>query len=145
MASNRNLSGIFHKGSNYNFNAITDGTSNTLMFLERTGYTKSSTISGTTRTYYPDTCLNPFFVVTDSSQGYVMTSQNATFLFLINPFIDTTFSDPNNIIRSAQSDHPGGVMVGLVDGSCRFLTQTIPMSIYDAIMTRYGGESVTMP
>jgi prepilin-type N-terminal cleavage/methylation domain-containing protein len=140
-----NLTGVFHKGSDYNFNAITDGTSNTLMVLERTGYSKSSTVSGTTRTYYPDTCFNPFFVVTDSSQGYVMTSQSATALFFINPPIETSFGDSNYIVRSAQGEHPGGIMVGLVDGSCRFLSQTTPMSIYDAIMTRFGGESNSVP
>jgi hypothetical protein len=115
------------------------------MFLERTGYSKSSTISGTTRTYYPNTCFNPFFVVTDSSQGYVIASLPPSFQFFINPPKETGYSDPNNIARSAQSEHPGGVMVGLVDGSCRFLTQTISMSIYDAIMSRHGGESTSVP
>jgi prepilin-type N-terminal cleavage/methylation domain-containing protein len=145
VKSSGNLTGIFHKGSDYNFSAITDGTSNTLMFLERTGYSKSSTISGTTRTYYPDTCFNPFFVVTDGSQGYITTSATATIQYFINPPKETSYGDPNYIVRSAQGEHPGGVMVGLVDGSCRFLTQTIPMSIYDAIMSRHGGESVSMP
>jgi Tfp pilus assembly major pilin PilA len=145
VKSTGNLTGVFHKGSDYNFNAITDGTSNTLMFLERTGYSKSSTISGTTRTYYPNVCFNPFFVVTDASQGYIMTSTDTPIQYFINPPKETAWSDPNYIGRSAQGDHPGGVMVGLVDGSCRFLTQTIPMSIYDALMSRHGGESVSVP
>jgi hypothetical protein len=139
------LTGVFHKGSHYEFNAITDGTSNTLMFLERTGYTKSSTVSGGTRTYYPDVSMNPFFVVTDCSQGYVMTSSSATAIFFINPHIDTSFYHGGDLGRSAQSDHPGGVQVGLVDGSCRFLSQTISMSIYDAVMTRFGGEPIAVP
>ncbi|MDR2115153.1 MAG: DUF1559 domain-containing protein [Planctomycetaceae bacterium] len=145
LSSGVNLSGVFHKGSNYDFSAITDGTSNTLMVLERNGYSKSSTISGTTRTYYPDTCFNPFFVVTDATDGYTMTSQNASAQFFINPPTETSFGDANYITRSAQSSHPGGIMVGVVDGSGRFLSQTITMSIYDAIMTRHGGESVPMP
>jgi hypothetical protein len=33
--------GLFHKGSCYNFNAITDGTSNTILLLERTAATKT--------------------------------------------------------------------------------------------------------
>jgi hypothetical protein len=78
--------------------------------------------------------------------GYVLTSVLlASYLFFINPSVESNFSDANNIVRSAQSEHPGGIMVGLVDGSCRFLTQTIPMSIYDAIMTRYGDEPIAMP
>jgi hypothetical protein len=36
-------------------------------------------------------------------------------------------------------------MVGFVDGSGRFFSQTIPMAIYDALMTRQGDESASMP
>jgi hypothetical protein len=87
-------------------------------------------------------CLNPFFFNNHVGEGYVMTYQNQ--ILPINPG-NTSPLDGGLITKSTQSDHPGIVQISLADGSCRTLSQTISMTIYDALMTRHGEESVTIP
>jgi hypothetical protein len=43
---------------------------------------------------------------------------------------------------TSRSYHPGGVMVALVDGSCRFVAETIDPFQWRALATRQGGEVV---
>jgi hypothetical protein len=137
------LNGLFHKGSNYNFSAITDGTSNTILLLERTATTK--TYAGGSLPIYGDMremCVNPFFFTNHVGEGYVMSYRNQ--IMPINPG-DTSSLDLGLVVKSAQSDHPGVVQIGLTDGSCRAIPRTTPMAIYDALMTRHGGESISIP
>jgi hypothetical protein len=138
------LNGLFHKGSNFDLAAIADGTSNTLMILERVAATK--TIAGTTAspTLLDDTCMNPFFLVNDTAQGQIQTYIDME--LPVNPPRQKAWgASTGRVTRTAESDHPGGIQVGLADGSCRFLIQTMSMSVYDAVMTRAGGESISVP
>jgi prepilin-type N-terminal cleavage/methylation domain-containing protein/prepilin-type processing-associated H-X9-DG protein len=98
---------------------ITDGTSNTFMFLEEAHYTDHSYIPLLKGS-------NPFLFVGHPSQGYV----------------DPT-DPPNSILfnnRAAASKHPGGVNATMADGSTRFLKDTINIKIYKALFTRGMGE-----
>jgi len=45
---------------------------------------------------------------------------------------------------SASSEHPGGVQVGLADGSVNFASETIDRNVWWAIGTRGGGEKETL-
>jgi type II secretory pathway pseudopilin PulG len=138
------LNGLFHKGSDFNLAAIADGTSNTLMILERVAATK--TIAGTTAspTLLNDICMNPFFLVNDTAQGQIQTYIDME--LPVNPPRQKAWgASTGRVTRTAESDHPGGIQVGLADGSCRFLVQTISMTVYDAIMTRAGNESISVP
>jgi hypothetical protein len=138
----RKLNGLFNKGSHYDLSAITDGTSNTIMVLERTAATKTVWSPGTES---PEgKCLNPFFTVTHRAEGYVVTHAATPSDCFINPGRTTSLSS-GMLTKSAQSDHPGGIQIGLADGSCRFLAQTISMPLYDALMTRRGGETAAAP
>jgi hypothetical protein len=87
-------------------------------------------------------CLNPFFFTDHLGQGYVMSYQNQ--IMPVNPG-RTSSLDWGLVAKSAQSEHPGVVQISFADGSCRAIPQTISMTIYDALMTRDGGESISIP
>lgn len=43
------------------------------------------------------------------------------------------------------SRHPGGSMFGFCDGHVAFLSETVDMTIYRAVATRAGGETISLP
>ena len=45
--------------------------------------------------------------------------------------------------HNATSNHPGGVNVGMADGSVRFVKSSIAMQIWWALGTRAGGEVIS--
>jgi prepilin-type processing-associated H-X9-DG protein len=49
------------------------------------------------------------------------------------------------VANTARSYHPGGVNTLFVDGSVRFITNSIPQMTWRALGTRNGGEAVTVP
>jgi prepilin-type N-terminal cleavage/methylation domain-containing protein/prepilin-type processing-associated H-X9-DG protein len=69
-----------------------------------------------------------------------------------NPAVDAcSFNDSleglsNRILHSgvfpATSRHPGGVNVGLMDGSVRFMTDGVQLNVWKALSTRNGGEVI---
>jgi prepilin-type N-terminal cleavage/methylation domain-containing protein len=134
------FNGLFHKGSHYNISAIQDGISNTILLLERTAVTK--TYAGGSSADMAEMCTNPFFFNNHVGEGYVMSYRNQ--IMPINPG-ETSSLDLGLVVKSAQSDHPGIIQICLSDGSCRVLSQTTSMTIYDALMTRDGGEAVSIP
>ena len=50
---------------------------------------------------------------------------------------------PSRISTTANSRHPGGVNVGLADGSVRFVKSTINIQAWRALGTRNGGEVIS--
>ncbi len=46
---------------------------------------------------------------------------------------------------AARSYHPGGVNVGLADGSVRFISETIDVPAWGALLTSRGNEVITQP
>jgi len=50
---------------------------------------------------------------------------------------------PGRIMNTANSYHPGGVNLGLCDGSVRFIKNSINLSIWGAIGSRNGGEIIS--
>lgn len=47
--------------------------------------------------------------------------------------------------EAARSKHPGGVNVGLADGSVRFVSDTVDLAVWRAAGTTRGGESLPLP
>src|SRR5262249_8807345 len=47
------------------------------------------------------------------------------------------------VMSTANSMHPGGVNVMMLDGSVKFVKSTVAMSVWRAIGTRNGGEVVS--
>ena len=48
-------------------------------------------------------------------------------------------------VYTARSYHPGGVNTLFMDGSVRFITNSIPQATWRALGTRNGGEAVVIP
>ncbi len=46
---------------------------------------------------------------------------------------------------AARSNHPGGVNVSMMDGSVRFVTETVSHPIWEAALSGRGGESIQLP
>jgi prepilin-type processing-associated H-X9-DG protein len=128
--------GLFHRASGYGFEDIPDGTSNTVAFIEAHSQRPLIRTDGKS--------CNPFLWTHHPTFGMTMTDNpQRTNWFVINGTLGVNNdSDP----RFAYSTHPGGVNAALTDGSVRFLSQTISHEyVYRAIMTRNGGEPVSIP
>ena len=136
--------GIFYKGSNCTMGAIADGTSNTFMFIERSNVAGPRCNPQPTYTDGQDLCFNPFFWVSDRTQGFVMTHNGSANLFInSSDGVPCTFEQH---LRSAASHHPAGIQVAFADGSCNFVAQTIHHdNIYSALMSKAFGEQASLP
>jgi prepilin-type N-terminal cleavage/methylation domain-containing protein len=53
------------------------------------------------------------------------------------------FASDWRINTGFMSNHPGGAAFGMADGSCNFLSETLDMSVYNALGTISTGEAVT--
>jgi prepilin-type N-terminal cleavage/methylation domain-containing protein len=129
---------------------IIDGTSNTLMFVESAGRPKLYNGSA----YVPDSGL-----VGSATSNYGLVCGWAD----TNSFVIRSFkynpSSPNDYDRwsrtsggpqtiNASNDygiysfHRGGASIGMGDGSCRFISETVHVNVVAAISTIAGGETV---
>ena len=100
---------------------VTDGTSNTMLVMEKANYSNQSWCS-------QGFGCNEFLWVHHQSQGMV------------------TASEPPNYVtdnsRAAEGPHIGGVMSSYVDGHVNLIPNSISMTTYMALGTRNGGEVV---
>jgi len=124
QAMQANGNGIFNLNISYNISAVTDGTSNTIIYGEKAQGKFSQTNNGggvnadysqfgwwadswsfntAFTTFYP---INPFNKIQLDTRG-----------------ADGTFGD--NWVESASSFHPGGANFAFADGSVKFLRDTI--------------------
>jgi prepilin-type processing-associated H-X9-DG protein len=71
----------------------------------------------------------------------------------LNPFrrgvqvsVDVSFTsacnNPNDRVREFASLHPGGANFLMADGAVRFVADTIPLRVYQALATLQGGEVI---
>jgi prepilin-type N-terminal cleavage/methylation domain-containing protein len=131
---NFKANGIFYPHSKTNFDTITDGTSNTLMFSECSAiiqFGTSNWISPAPPLIGPETAK---FMGTCLKSAY-----NDPVNFKIN-----TPNASNNEYH-VSSLHLGGANFGIGDGSGRFIAETIDMVLYGQLATCAGGESVSVP
>ena len=177
--------GVFGRADYTRIAEVIDGTSNTMLLGERTRpFSRESKgaaalIAGDPATFSPLTCavqwngiryVNPSLVFwSDTQPGYRGMAGNAFFAAV------TTILPPNSAvcvigsgsvsphwfggIWTATSHHPGGVQIALVDGSVRFISETIdagnqgavappadsrsasPYGVWGALGTKAGSES----
>jgi len=117
------------------FSTIIDGTSNTFMLGESHWNFKdylwtSGPCSGQPRggfTYW--------------SSPYPL----ATVFSTLGPFNPQDMAGDSKRLSNFRSHHVDGVNMGNVDGSIRFVSETIDHMILDAVATRDGGEFVELP
>jgi prepilin-type processing-associated H-X9-DG protein len=56
---------------------------------------------------------------------------------------DDSCNNPNDRVREFASLHPGGANFVMADGSVRFVKETVPFQVYQALSTIQGGEVMT--
>lgn len=121
--SSANQDGVFWVKSRLRFADIIDGTSTTFMMLEEASWYNHS--------WLPDGFgSNHFLFVHHPSQGYIQAYA------MLN-------SDVWNN-RAAMSYHRGGVNVAMADGHVAFVENSITTTIYNALFTRSGSETVDL-
>jgi prepilin-type N-terminal cleavage/methylation domain-containing protein len=132
--------GVFFKNSLIKLASITDGTSNTLLFMERShvdpiydasagsfsrmnGWGMWSPVTGDGR--LGDVILGTLVPINYRHTGGAV-----------------TIATEEQRVNAMGSKHPGGAQVALGDGSTRFLSQTIALTSLQQLSTRDKGEVV---
>ena len=130
--------GIFVQNECLRMRDVTDGLSNTVAFAELIKVRKGYDFRGVWS--YPEGCHYQH----DRTPNTPIPDEIRT-SFCVNvpeaPCIGT-YSAHNTraILLSARSRHPGGVQVLLLDGSVRFVSETIDTQTWQDLGTPYGGE-----
>jgi len=137
---------------------ITDGTSSTLLFGERSRWDPNYNTFAAQGwdwelRYYGNWCgtsrkaLSHFTLSSYSPINYRLPFSYADRAIASPPA--NTASDFKYYIDlrvcAFGSSHPGGANVALADGSVRFLWETIPLMTFRALSTRQDGEAVNSP
>ena len=147
MEATSRVNGVFGVNSTTRISNIQDGTSNTLLFSELLAGHKC-TIRGTygymegplfMENYPPNDPTPDLVRWCDPADGLagaqapcLWTSGNWGALSLFNM-----------VLHTSRSAHPGGVQSAMCDGTVRFVNQTVSLSIWQALGTPAGGESIS--
>ena len=128
------VAGVFNMTLNYRtrFDQITDGTSNTLLFVEMAG--RPDKYIGRTRT---GTKVPTYSAWVAENAAY-LTGWNTDATARGRCMVNCT----NN--SSVYSFHAGGANVCMADGSVRFVRETIDAETFAAMCTMAGGEVVSL-
>jgi prepilin-type N-terminal cleavage/methylation domain-containing protein/prepilin-type processing-associated H-X9-DG protein len=138
--------GVFFVGSNVRLTDITDGSSNTLLFGER--YHRDAEYERVRPAVWP--AAPPMagwgrwgFVANFGTSGNISLSTPQRINYGVPPNGDmATMLDRACVFGSG---HPGGANFAFADGSVRFLRDSTPLPMLQALSTRSGGEVVTLP
>jgi prepilin-type processing-associated H-X9-DG protein len=138
--------GIFYQDSQIRLADVTDGASNTLLLGER--YQRDPAYDAYTQAYspvfYPLARVGMWATV-------MFTSGGSNVANMLSPPVPINYQMPpsganaemNDRLCAFGSGHPGGANFAFADGSVRFLGESIPVEILQALSTRAGGEVVS--
>jgi prepilin-type processing-associated H-X9-DG protein len=128
--------------------SITDGTSNTMLTGEviigqGTGgqYNAPYDLRGFFH-WYAGAAFETFLAPNSTQPDVMQSGSYCVYPYPNNPPCVST-PDITLTTNAARSRHPGGVNVGLSDGSVRFVKNTINLGVWRAISTTQGGEVVS--
>jgi prepilin-type N-terminal cleavage/methylation domain-containing protein/prepilin-type processing-associated H-X9-DG protein len=133
----RSDEGIGWLGSSVKMLDITDGTSNTFMFLELMNgayHGRMDEFQGS----------NPFFFVNEAGQGYVIAASASG----VTPANTSAILVPNTEIgndRGAEGPHQGGIYAVMCDGHVTWVANNVNPWTYFSAFTRSGGEVIATP
>jgi prepilin-type N-terminal cleavage/methylation domain-containing protein len=116
-------------GSAVRMTDVTDGTSNTFLFLELMSFA----YHGRMDEGYGS---NPFLFVNEAGQGFVTGSTNGTVAGAWVPNDETT----NH--RGPEGPHTGGIFAAMSDGHVIFVANGVTPAVYLSAYTRQGGEAL---
>ena len=138
--------------------SVTDGLSNTLFFGERSHYDPNyDTFATPGWTFFSQT-MGMWGWWASSSGGYGLSDVAESTYSPINYLVPIAYGSPGATGLSATtftttyeyprinafgSLHPGGANFAMVDGSVRFIKQSIAMPTYHGLGTRAGGEVIS--
>jgi len=152
--------GIFFLNSFLRFRDIGDGLSNTVAFSEHNQGDFSNAISSKSDTFWPRTipanadeafqqceAIDPndlqYQRVSDVGAPWIYGYHSNTIYFHASPPNKRScMFPPGRIATTAKSSHPAGVLIAKCDGSVAFMTDSINLSIWRALGTRLGSDSV---
>jgi type II secretory pathway pseudopilin PulG len=151
--------GVFYADTWLNMASITDGTSNTAAFSEHQKGDFNQGIATMADTLAPGThpadadaamadciAIDPkdlaFQGRSDVGAPWIQGYHSTTIYFhVLPPNGRSCMFPPGRIATSAASQHPGGVMLALCDGSVRFVSQTINILTWRDIGQRDDGRA----
>ena len=116
---------------------VLDGTSNTTLWGEVAGRSQQCYAGGACGPYDATSITGPIWA--DSDNRITVTGTDAQGG---NAGNGPCVMNCNNLSGDTYSFHPGGVDVGFCDGSVKFLSQSIPITIIAALVTKDGGETI---
>jgi prepilin-type N-terminal cleavage/methylation domain-containing protein/prepilin-type processing-associated H-X9-DG protein len=156
--------GIFYYNSSTTVSAVTDGLSNTAYFSEKirgTGvpnprtdmliFTNQTSLAATYSACQQLNVLTAPPLTSRQGMSWVMGEMCCTLYNHVAPPNSNTCAAPNfpgNMANMAMqvppsSLHPGGANLMMGDGSVRFARNSINVSIWQALGTRNGGETIS--
>jgi prepilin-type N-terminal cleavage/methylation domain-containing protein/prepilin-type processing-associated H-X9-DG protein len=144
------MDGIFSLDSNVRLADVTDGSSSTLFFGERSHRDPEyDRIAVVWPSMYPIADQGAWAsVVAADRTGGPLFENTLSAAVPINYQVSSSapvgdLPSRNDRLCAFGSLHPGGANFALVDGSVRFLSDSTPLSILQALSTRAGGEVVS--
>jgi hypothetical protein len=140
VADRRSASlGTIRKDAGVSFKDVTDGLSKTVMICEQLGYNPVSRTPGTADFRQCKTNA----VATTSSWYWNFHGVNTGCLTSMQNGPNTVQNDDTWSATSPYSFHPGGLTLAFGDGSTQFISETIAITIWNAIANKADGSSLS--
>jgi prepilin-type processing-associated H-X9-DG protein len=129
---------VFYMNSEIGVGDIPDGTSHTLLAMELTSQTLPNSAVQFTDPPQATGNANPFVFVNHGSQGLGMFTHSG-----YRDFVPNEMNYSNTPTRTPRGFHPGGMNVGMCDGSGKFVTNSVSPAAWYAAFTRNSARYPT--